>query len=193
MPAEIGAALGILLPSIVCYAFLTADVRASTWIASLGCMAHCPFSFMLHMHRAFSSDAVTRTWLYKLDASFIHVHSVLTGYSWGLRHQLTELIYHACSILHIYFALPLQNPNVKKVIDILAGLGAAKSSFGMAFRSLPLWACAVSFWVVLFSIHHKKLAGSHSSLIMHIMLAVPQYCMLRSLQYHEPYWGQFKR
>ena len=190
MPEEIPAAFAMLLPSIVCLKFmLIPQARESTCLAAAACIAHCPFSFTLHMHRAFSTNAPVRTRIFKFDATFIHVHALVTGFAWSMKYQFAEIIYHGGCILHIITSDPLNHPKVKNTIDIMAGLGVVKSSFGLIFRSIPLWISAIFFWVTLFTIHDKKLAGAHSAWIMHVMLALPQYCMLDALQNYDPTWA----
>ena len=189
MPEEIGAAVGMLLPSLVCaYYFLNPNTKVATIIMAMGCMLHCPFSVCLHIHRALSFDAVTRNRIFKFDASFIHIHSLLSGYAWSMQPQYIELLYHGVCILHIIFSDPLKKPKVKNTIDILCGIGVVKSSFGLAFRSAMLYSAAIVQWVILFTIHNKKLAGVHSAWIMHVMLTGPQFCLLHGIEAHEPVW-----
>lgn len=192
IPEEIAAAVGMLLPSLVCANYLIAsNTKVATTIMAMGCVIHCPFSVCLHIHRAFSTDAVTRARIFKLDASFIHIHSLLSGYAWSMRPQYIELLLHAACIFHIILSDPLNKPKTKNTIDILCGIGVVKSSFGLAFRSLILYGAAIVQWVILFTIHKKKLAGAHSAWIMHVMLAGPQLCLLYGIEAHDPRWNFF--
>lgn len=109
----------------------------------------------------------------------------VTGFAWSMQFQFDEIIYHGGCILHILLSDPLNNPKVKHTIDIMAGLGVLKSSFGLLFRSLPLWTFAIFVWGCLLAIHYKKLAGAHSAWVMHVMLALPQYCVLDGLQNYD--------
>jgi hypothetical protein len=137
------------------------------------------------MHRAFSTDVVTRNRIFKFDASFIHIHSLFTGYAWSMHPQYIELLYHAACIFYIILSDPLKKPKVRNTIDILSGIGVVKSSFGLAFRSLNLYGAAIVQWVILFTIYKKKSFGAHSAWIMHVMLAGPQLCLLQGIESHE--------
>ena len=185
IPEEIAAAVGMLLPSLVCANYLIAsNTKVATTIMAMGCVIHCPFSVCLHMHRAFSTDVVTRNRIFKFDASFIHIHSLFTGYAWSMHPQYIELLYHAVCIFYIILSDPLKKPKVRNTIDILSGIGVVKSSFGLAFRSLNLYGAAIVQWVILFTIYKKKLFGAHSAWIMHVMLAGPQFCLLQGIEAH---------
>ena len=187
---EVYAALSILAPSMVSVSFLmNSKCLVPTKLACFACMLHAPFSFVLHMHKAFSTNAVVRTLLYKFDVSFIHVQCLITGYAWSNRVQYHQIIYNLFCVLHIYLSDPLKNPNVKNKIDILTGLGVVDTSLGLLFRNIPHWTIAFFMWVILFRIYNKKLAGTHSSWIMHVMLAGPQYLVLNAFQYSIPTWG----
>mmetsp|Transcript_46534 Transcript_46534/g.93891 ORF Transcript_46534/g.93891 Transcript_46534/m.93891 type:complete len:199 (-) Transcript_46534:50-646(-) len=185
MPEEIWAAQTMLCPSIVAASFaLAADAKQETIIAAVGCMMHCPFSYTLHMHRALVDDPVTRTKIYKFDASFIHIHSLLTGYAWFMKPSWIELVYHACCILNIARSDPLSYPKVKNTIDILCAVGVIKCAIGIVYRSPTLFAWAVAFWGIAFFIHNRKLLGPMSSAVFHALLAVPQYFILCACQYY---------
>lgn len=185
MPEEISAANSMLLPSLVAAYFLFSEgAKTETILAALGPMLHCPFSFALHMHRALVDDPVTRTKIFKFDASFIHLHAFLTGYSWFLQLNYYELIYHIACVLHIFNSKPLEFPKQKNTIDILCGLGVVKSSFGLIYHDGKLWSIAMLFWIIGFSIHNKKLFGVHSSVVFHTILAIPQFCIMAGCQWH---------
>ena len=187
-PLEIISAFSILTPSIVsCIFMLNPDVHLSTLLAGTGCIIHFPFSFSLHMHKAFSKNALIRTRIYKADVSFIHIHALITGYTWKMNYNYGELLYHSVCILYIVFSKPLYYPQTKSNIDILAAIGCAKSTFGLFFRSITLWTSAIILWIILFTVYKKKIAGLHSSWIMHVMLAGPQFCVLEGLQNYKSY------
>ena len=51
IPEEIAAAVGMLLPSLVCVNYLiTSNTKVATTIMAMGCVIHGPFSVCLHMH-----------------------------------------------------------------------------------------------------------------------------------------------
>ena len=108
-----------------------------------------------------------------------------------MRPQYIELLYHTACIFHIILSDPLNKPKTKNTIDILCGIGVVKSSFGLAFRSLMLYGAAIVQWVILFTIHKKKLAGAHSAWIMHVMLTGPQLCLLHGIEAYDPGWNFF--
>jgi hypothetical protein len=185
MPEEIAAANAMLLPSLVAAYFVFSEgAKTETILAGLGPIMHCPFSYALHMHRALVDDPVTRTKIFKFDATFIHVHAFLTGYSWFLNINSFEFVYHIACIIHIFMSKPLEFPKQKNTIDILCGLGVVKSSFGLIYHDGNLWSFAILFWVIGFSIHNRKLFGVHSSTIFHLILAIPQFCIMAGCQWH---------
>lgn len=179
--SEIFAAITILCPSIIGLYFTNNSNNISTLIASYGVMMHCPFSFSLHMYKAFGKNDNTRTLLYKLDVIFIHIHSAITGYCWCLDLQIFEKLFHLFCIINIIISNPIKYPKIKNTIDILTGLGVIKSSFGLIFINFYLWLTSIIFWTIAFSIHNKKLLGPHSSSIMHILISIPQFCILKAL------------
>lgn len=183
MPEEIWAAQTMLLPSIVAATFaLAKDAKPETKLGALGCVLHCSFSYSLHMHRALVDNPPQRTFLFKFDACFIHVASLLTGMAWFLTIPWIEVIFHTGCATHIILSEPLRYPNQKNTIDILAGGGVLLSSFGLFYRSQTLWGWAQLFWVIGFIIHNRKLCGSHSATIFHALLAIPQFCVMTALQ-----------
>lgn len=181
-PEEIFAAAAMILPSLVSASYLLKTTSDAVKLASIGCIMHCPWSVALHLQRAFSYNVHLRTKMYKFDVSFIHLHALLQGYSWTMTPQAGEVLYHVACILHIATSDPVNNLKVKTKVDILAGLGVLKCAFGMIRYDAKVWAVAKVFWVVALLIHNKNLMGGSSSGIMHILLAVPQFCLLHSLQ-----------
>ena len=185
MPEEIWAALAILLPAMMAGSFmLFQDAKPDTVLVGLGCILHCPFSFTLHMHRALVDDPPMRTTIYKFDASFIHIQALLTGIAWFMKVSWVEAIFHTACIVHIIKSQPLAFPKQKNTIDILCALGVIKSSFGCIYRSQTLWGWAHIFWGIGFAIHNRKLLGAHSAAVFHVLLSIPQYCIMCACQYH---------
>lgn len=180
-PEEIFAAAAMVLPSVVSASYLLKTTSDAVKLASMSCIMHCPWSVALHLQRAFSDNVRLRTKLYKFDVSFIHLHALLQGYSWTMTLQAGEVLYHMACIFHIATSDPMNHPKVKTKVDILAGLGVLKCAFGMIHYDAKVWAVVKLFWVVALLIHNKKLVGGSSSGIMHILLAVPQFCLLHSM------------
>jgi hypothetical protein len=190
MPEEIWAAQSMLLPSIVAASFaMDSAAKRETIVAAFGAMMHCPFSYVLHMHRALFDDPVTRTKIFKFDASFIHIHALLTGYAWFLQVSWLETIFHVCCIINIARSDPLGFPKSKNLIDVLCAVGVIKSSFGLSYRSKELWVCALIFLGLGFAIHNRKLLGPSSAFGFHILLAIPQYCIMRGCQEHTNFYS----
>lgn len=179
--SEIGSAITILFPSMVALYFIKTTNKLNVNIASFGVILHCPFSFALHLYKAFSNDHYIRTKLYKLDVIFIHIHGILTGISWALKIQKYELFYHIFCIFNLIFADPIKNPGIKNKIDILTAIGVVKSSFGIFYKNYVYWCICILFWINALVIHNKKIAGRLSSSIMHILLVIPQFLMLSTL------------
>lgn len=184
--SELAAAITMAAPSIVCVWFLLqAACRTATCLAATGCFLHFPFSFMLHMYKAVSTDTVLRARLFKLDICFIHIHSFITGCAWAMRPQYFEILFHGYCLLNIIIDDPLAKPAIKKRWDMCTVLGIMKSSFGMVYRNPGLWVLAHVFWIAAFLIYSRKLCGTANSAIMHSLLSVPQFCILASLQWYD--------
>jgi hypothetical protein len=79
-------------------------------LGAIGCMTHFPWSFMLHIYRAFGNCALTRTKLFKLDVSFIHFHCFCHSYAWDMKMRYISLFFHLFAIAHIWYVNPLTNP-----------------------------------------------------------------------------------
>jgi hypothetical protein len=136
--------------------------------------------------RAFASlllgrDEKTRTALYKLDASFIHVHSALQGISWSMRPSLLEVSLHIACVAHIIRSKPRRDPRVKDAISLFCALGVVVSSFEMIHRSVNLWIISMALWSVAFTVHRRRPFGIHSSSVFHVLLAGPEVCLLAAL------------
>lgn len=185
---EIMAAFAIILPSIVSFWFITQETsNKNTSIAAIGCILHCPFSFLLHLHRGLfvqenSSVNLVRTILLKLDVCFIHVHSFLTGYSWNMKIETVETLYHLVCVLHILSYKQHISQNGKKYINLGAVGGVLVSSRRLYHSSIKKYTVSILSWLVLFKIYDLKLLGNYSSFVMHLMLSIPQFCLLSSIK-----------
>jgi hypothetical protein len=181
--SEILAAVSILCPSIISLIFISdPDVKDRTKIASYSSLLICPFSIMLHLYKAFGNNMIIQNKLYKGDVIFIHISNLVIAYSWNHNISKVEITYHIACIYNIIMSDTLKYPKNKNTIDYLAGLGYLKTSFDLFQTSILIWCLYIFSLVSLFLIHNKKLAGVHSSWIMHIMLAPSHYCMLYALE-----------
>lgn len=171
----------MVLPSAVACACCFGAPSRAVLVASAGCVAHLPFSAALHVFKAFGDNPVTRTRLYKLDVAFVHFHALLTGYSWALLPRLEELVFHAGCVAHVALADPLASPGVKTRVDALVAAGVLKSAFGMFSYDARVWGVAHAFWALALWVHNKRLGGGFSAGAVHVLLAVPQFCLLCSL------------
>lgn len=157
---------------------LSQQLYERTFLAGVGCMLHFPWSFMLHLYRAFGTDPERRTVLYKCDVSFIHLHCLIHSYAWDMRFIYISLIFHVFAVIHTWASNPLQNPKCKVHIDILAALGIVIASYPMRYRSQSIHFLALFLWAIAFTVYSKRIIGDHSSTFFHFLLAGPQYLML---------------
>ena len=187
---EIMAAFSIIFPSIVSLWFINQESSSkNTNTAAIGCILHCPFSFLLHLHRGLfvkedSSMNNMRIILFKLDVCFIHIHSFLTGYSWNMRVETLETLYHLVCVLHILSYKQNISQNGKNYINLGAVCGVLLSSRKLYCSSIKKYILSILSWLVLFKIYDLKLFGNYSSFVMHAMLSIPQFCLLSSIQDH---------
>jgi len=174
---EILAGISILAPSIV--ALTTKWPNLKTKIAAAGCILHAPFSIALHIHRAFGTPRTTiRTLLYRLDVSFINLHSFLQGTSWNLRPKTP--IATGAIILWIWTAKPTEAN--KRLTDWMTAIAVLTNARDLAKRSALLATITLLVWVAGFAIYFTKFGGeAESSIIFHILLAIPQHCLLRGI------------
>lgn len=179
--SEVGAAISILIPSVISAMFLR-QTETSVRAAALGCIAHCPFSVSLHLYKAFGMNPVLRTRLYKLDALFIHIHIMSSMYAWRNRIRLMEFVYHGFSMAHIVWCDPLNNVSAKTIVDVLAGIGVMYTISPLFVLHFMRWVACVSLYTILVTIHNRKLLGIHSSWVMHLMLSGPQYLVLQTMR-----------
>lgn len=189
--AEIGAALTMLVPFFVSLWFYRQPhSRNATKLASLGCMLHAPFSMALHVYRGTYNQDKVRTYLYKLDVAFMHVNMMIVGYAWSMRVQYHQLVYHGVSLMHLAYVRPLTNPTVKNRIDIIVAVCFVETWLGLLFRSWQDWTTSLFVSALFFIIHNQKIMGRHSSSVMHVMVALPEFLVMRCLQENmEPRWG----
>lgn len=176
---EVFSAITIFFPSYVCLRSLSLGHKDETILASIGCLIHAPWSFMLHMYKACNPNGHLRRTLYILDVSGIHVHSMLTGYSWFIhkRYNAYQTMYHVLCILH--HVLYGYDVNTQPRIEMLISIGVGLSAFPMIYTRPTLWIISQFVWGIALWIHVGKVCGSLSGGVMHILLCVPQYCILQ--------------
>ena len=189
--AEIGAALSMFAPFYVgLWFYQQPDSRTATKLAGLGCMLHAPFSMALHVYRGTYNQDKVRTCLYKLDVGFMHVNMVVVGYAWSMRVQYHQIGYHFLSLLHLAYVDPLSNPRVKKRIDVIVACCFVETWLGLLFRAWQDWVTSLFVSSLFFLIHNQQFMGRHSSSVMHVMVALPEFLAMRCLQENiEPQWG----
>jgi len=156
-----------------------------TQLSAISCLCHFPWSAGLHVYRAYGTDPVRRTYLYKADVAFHHIYSLCTRYAFALQFSLVETIFHVSCILHLIFCNPLKNPERKKMIGILSAIGLGSCAFDMFNRSSNHFYVALGVAAVGFLIHHTELLGTYSPFWFHICLAAPHYCVLQGLNMRE--------
>jgi hypothetical protein len=178
---EIASAITMMTPSLVCGWFLwnafyrrfyNSTQRRRLLLASLGCVAHLPWSIGLHIHRAFFPPSATRIFLYKLDVSFIHIHSLLQHVSWHFpRFRTFIVLFHFVCIGFLWMC-----PQNKHIINGITALGILLSSAELYQIQYNLWLGACVGWFVA---GYFYLTG-HSALF-HLLLGFPQGCLLAGL------------
>ena len=77
--SEILAAISIIFPSLCCLFFIKFDEKFDKNFSKLNLVCfsiffHAPWSFLLHLYRAFGNDSSIRTFLYKMDVKFHHIY-----------------------------------------------------------------------------------------------------------------------
>jgi hypothetical protein len=175
---EILAALAMAIPGIFSIYYLIIVQNVGTKISATACLIHLPWSAGLHFYRAYGSDPLIRTYLYKADVSFQHIYSLLTRYAFIQEMHLIETIFHILCITHILFCNPIQNPQIKKYISILSGIGLGSCTLALSHERFY-----ISFGVasIGFFIHYKEIIGPYSPFWFHLCLSVPHYCILSEL------------
>lgn len=183
---DVYSALTVCFPTFVSlyWIFLPSSQKRypdKIFIAGVGCMLHFPWSFMLHMYRAFGNCAKTRTKLFKLDVSFIHIHCFIHSYAWDMKLTFFILFFHLFAIARIWYLNPLLNPGCKKQIDILCALGIFLTAIPMRLRCETSHMMALALWGVAFFVYSKRVIGDYSSALFHFLLAGPQYFILHAV------------
>lgn len=183
---EVYAAISMGFPTLVSlyWIFLPNSLKQfpdKIKLAAVGCMCHFPWSFMLHIYRAFGNNAETRTKLFKLDVSFIHFHCLCHSFAWDMKPRFISLVFHLLAIAHIWYVDPIVNPGCKRQIDIFAALGIFLASYPMRLRSGASYLMALTLWGLAFSVYSKRVIGDYSSALFHFLLAGPQYFMMHAV------------
>mmetsp|Transcript_37317 Transcript_37317/g.116681 ORF Transcript_37317/g.116681 Transcript_37317/m.116681 type:complete len:288 (-) Transcript_37317:555-1418(-) len=182
MHPELWAALTMLLPSVIAAAMVSKFPAPGMRLARLGCFMHAPWSCMLHTYRALGTSHQVRTWLYKLDVNFIHVHALLQGYAVrGLKHNTIDYTVHGVSMIYMWRSDPLADPSVKMVVNVLVGVACLQSTIHLWRRNRMAWLLSVLFGILAFWIHAAKPLGALSNAYFHALLSVPEYIVLKAI------------
>ena len=185
MHPEVWAAFTMMLPSAVALKFAAFGRQFSDLqVAALGCVLHCPFSFLLHIYRAFGGCASTRAVLYKLDVSFIHVHTLCQLYAWRLRHRTIDYFPHVVALAYLWGCDDTDDPAFKMVVNVLVAVAVLQSSLGLVRRHFLYWLLCVAVWGAAFWLHAFKPLGDISSAVFHAMLAAPQALIMSGMLQH---------
>jgi len=108
----------------------------------------------------------------------------LAGFGWGLSYSFTGplVAFHVVGIAHIWYNDPVKHPRVKLRMDMLGAIGVFFAAAGVwSVDGGAVYGCvAYVTWVVAFVFYSQKLAGVWSSMIFHILLSIPQVCMLHA-------------
>lgn len=186
---EILSILTMFSPSVVCLIFLHKALAFppqtsnpdSTIIVAISCMIHFPFSSALHFYRATGNNPSVRTFLYRLDVTFIHFHAWCQTYAWYMKLSHFDTLYQFGAVAYMWTIDPIAYPWKKRVVDILA-FGAGIISYrGLYQDKEELFYYSILIGVVSYAIHSQKLIGEYSSVLFHLLLAGPQYCFLTGL------------
>ena len=181
---EVISAITMFMPSIISLRFLLMNkiMNKNIIIGSLGCIFHFPFSAMLHLYRAYGKNTKYRIYLFKLDVSFIHIHSYMQNYAWNLQINKINLIYHILSIYYIWNTNPIEYPKSKYYIDLFTVFGILLSSYELFYIDKKLYFIAIIIWCIGFIVYNKKQFNNiPSSILFHMLLTGPQYCLLEGL------------
>ena len=187
MHPEILAAIAMAVPGIFSIYYLFFEEKdliinpLGTQICSISCLCHFPWSAGLHVYRAYGTDHVRRTYLYKADVAFHHIYSLSTRYSFALQFSLLETIFHVSCIIHLILCDPLKNPDRKKLIGLLSAIGLGSCAIDLFHRSPSHFYVALGVAALGFLIHHTELLGTYSPFWFHMCLAAPHYCVLKGL------------
>lgn len=187
MHPEILAAIAMAVPGIISVHYLFFEEKDAiinplgTKLSAISCLCHFPWSAGLHVYRAYGTEPVCRTYLYKADVVFQHIYSLCTRYAFVLQFSFVDTIFHVSCILHLIFCDPLKNPHSKKIIGGLSAIGLGSCAFEIYNRSSNYFYFALGVAALGFIIHYTELLGRYTPFWFHICLAAPHYCVLRGL------------
>lgn len=187
MHPEILAVIAMAVPGIISMYYLFFEEKDAiinplgTKLSAISCLLHFPWSAGLHVYRAYGTEPVCRTYLYKADVVFQHIYSLCTRYAFALQFSFVDTIFHVSCILHLIFCDPLKNPDRKKIIGGLSAIGLGSCAFEMYNRSFNHFYVTLGCAALGFIIHHTELLGRYSPFWFHICLSAPHYCVLHGL------------
>lgn len=183
---EIAAAYTITLPSIVSIFYLYMHFNYKITIAVVGCVLHMPYSINLHINKynGYSAEIIDKA--YKFDLDFIHIHSMITGFSWNLKVNYFEVILHLGCILINHNYLPTSGNDhtaikFKKWNTYLCIIGIFLSSYEMYNLDKKLYLISAIAWLLSAAVFLEFFKTKYKSAILHILLTIPQYCIVAAL------------
>jgi hypothetical protein len=148
--------------------------------ATIGCLIHAPFSFMYHIKNCLNNKNSTEyptnnLVYYKLDTSFILVHSFLAGVYLNNRINVFDLVY---SLLVILVIIKLEKKN--STIPILIAFGVIRNSFSVVYYSVYYFVLAYSFWALAFIVHYFNIGGRLNPTFFHLIITIPEYSIIKT-------------
>ena len=175
---EIWATLAMALPSFFSIYYILTKPSTQLILVGTASIIHYPWSACLHLCRAFSSPEVKRVFFYKMDIAFQHIYCVMVRHAFVIRLSYIEWLFHLFSIFHVWHFNPIQSPQSKDIVSFMAGLGLGICVFSMYDVNKIYFGSSILFGGIGFFIHIRRLFGNSSSLLFHILLCVPHYCVL---------------
>jgi hypothetical protein len=148
--------------------------------ATIGCLVHAPFSFIYHLKNCLnnknSTEYPTNNLIYyKLDTSFILVHSFLAGIYLNGVLNVFDLIYALFNILVI---INLKRKNRK--VPVLISFAIIRNSYYMVYHSVYYFVLAYSFWGLAFIVHYFNIGGRLNPTLFHLILTIPEYSIIKT-------------
>lgn len=148
--------------------------------ATIGCLIHAPFSFMYHIKNCLNNKNSTEyptnnLVYYKLDTTFIVIHSFLAGVYLNNRINVFDLVY---MVLNTLVIIRLERKN--NTIPVLIGLGIIRNSYAMVYHSVYYFVLAYSFWALGFVVHYFDIGGRLNPTLFHLILTIPEYSIIKT-------------
>mmetsp|Transcript_62428 Transcript_62428/g.136488 ORF Transcript_62428/g.136488 Transcript_62428/m.136488 type:complete len:224 (-) Transcript_62428:29-700(-) len=178
---EVVAAATMLAPSLVALLLTPDDASVQVDLMSLGAAIHCPFSMMLHIHRAYGRCAHTRGVLHRFDVSFIHVHAMITNLAWRAdlgTYEAVGILLNVASIVALFTSCHAKNQINAPLWTAACVVWSAAYIFVL---NQVLGICAYLGWALAFGVFFLKPCGIYTPAVFHLLLALPQACIVTSV------------